>query len=154
MIGSPDQQRPSSVSGGDSAAARGRTDGPELYAHLFRRSTEIPGPAPGGSPHVGRSSASIATTAVAAPARPQSLAETGLTLAHLADLTLKVVYLHGSLTGGEICAQIRLPFSVLEEVLAFLRQVRCLEVHSGEMLGQITYRFHLTDEGRVRARGV
>lgn len=89
---------------------------------------------------------------IAPPARPRTLAETGLTLAHLADLTLKVVYLHGSLTGGEICAQLRLPFSVLEEVLTFLRQVRCLEVHSGEMLGQITYRFHLSDEGRVRAR--
>ncbi|MCA9054949.1 MAG: hypothetical protein KDA75_14005, partial [Planctomycetaceae bacterium] len=86
------------------------------------------------------------------PPRPVSLSDTGLTLANLADLTLKLVYLHGSLAGGEISAQLRLPFSVLEEALTFLRQVRCLEVRSGEMLGQLTYRFHLTEEGRNRAR--
>ncbi|MFV0442744.1 MAG: ATPase [Planctomycetaceae bacterium] len=95
----------------------------------------------------------VSTTGnVTPPAVPRSLVDTGLTLAHLADLSLKLLYLHGSLTGGEICRQLRLPFSVVEEALTFLRQVKCLEVRSGEMLGQLTYRFLLTEEGRARAR--
>ena len=102
----------------------------------------------------GRAKQSVASAmppTVAAPPRPSTLAETGLTLANLADLALKLVYLHGSLTGGEICAQLRLPFSVLEEALTFLRQAKCLDVRSGDLLGQISYRFHLTEEGRTRA---
>jgi hypothetical protein len=87
-----------------------------------------------------------------APRRPQSLAETGLTLAQLSDLLLKLVYLHGSLTGYDAAGHVRLPFSVIEEAITFLRRTRCLEVSSGELLGQASFRFQLTDQGRVRAR--
>ena len=86
------------------------------------------------------------------PPTPRTLAETGLTLAQLSDLVLKLIYLHGSLTGGEVSRQVVLPFSVVLESLIFLRQVRCLEVQSGESVGHVSYRFLLTEEGRTRAR--
>jgi hypothetical protein len=52
-----------------------------------------------------------------APLPPRSLRDTGLTLARLSELTLKHLYLHGSLTGGEIADHLRLPFSGVEEAL-------------------------------------
>lgn len=139
MLDTPHMTGTPAETGSHPAATAGRGTGRELYGSLFRSPSRRRDGEPQAAP-------------VLAPATPRSLVETGLTLAHLADLVLKVVYLQGSLTGGDICQQIRLPFSVLEEVLTFLRQVRCLEVQSGELLGQLTYRFHLTDEGRTRAR--
>ncbi len=89
---------------------------------------------------------------VPAPLRPASLRDAGLTLAQLTDLTLKLLYLHGALTGFDISTELRLPFSVVEEGLRFLKEQRCAEVTSGEMLGVISQRFVLSDLGRIRAR--
>lgn len=87
-----------------------------------------------------------------APRVPQSLDESGLTLNQLSDLVLKFVYLNGSMTGFELARQIRLPFSVVDESLGFLKQELCLEVRSAEFAGRLSYRFQLTDQGRKRAR--
>jgi hypothetical protein len=89
---------------------------------------------------------------VPAPARPASLREAALTVGQLTDLVLKLLYLHGALTGFDISSELRLPFSVVEEGLRFLKEQRCAEVTSGEMLGVISQRFVLTDLGRIRAR--
>lgn len=96
--------------------------------------------------------ASVSAGDVAAPRRPASLREAGLALAQLTDLSLKLLYLHGALTGFDIASELRLPFSVVEEGLRFLKDQRCAEVTSGEMLGVISQRFVLTDLGRIRAR--
>lgn len=86
------------------------------------------------------------------PPRPESLRAAGLTLAQVTDLTLKLLYLHGALTGFDIATELKLPFRVAEEGLRFLKEQRCAEVTSGEMLGQLSQRFVLTDLGRIRAR--
>jgi hypothetical protein len=86
------------------------------------------------------------------PQAPRDLAEAGLSIQQLADLVLKHVYLQGTLTGFEIARQVRLPFSVVDEVLETLKDERCLEVSSGDVVGRISYRFVLTDAGRGRAR--
>ena len=86
------------------------------------------------------------------PEPPQSLEQAGLSLSQLSDLILKLIYLNGSLTGFDIAKQIRLPFSVVDDGLAFLKDERCLEVSSGELAGRLSYRFLLTDHGRKRAR--
>jgi hypothetical protein len=86
------------------------------------------------------------------PLRPTSLRSAGLTLSQLTDLTLKLLYLHGALTGFDIATELRLPFSVVDEGLRFLKEQRCAEVTSGEMLGAISQRFVLTELGRIRAR--
>lgn len=107
------------------------------------------GPAGSGRPSAAdhRSSGTVP-----APLPPRSLAETGLTLGQLADLVLKLTYLHGSLSGAELAAHLRLPFRVVEESLAFLRQVRCLQVQGGQPAAEFAYRYQLTEEGRARAR--
>lgn len=86
------------------------------------------------------------------PFPPQSLAESGLSLNQLSELILKHLYLHGSVTGYEISRQLRLPFSVVDEGLAFLKTERSLEVNSGELAGRLSYRFALTEQGRKRSR--
>lgn len=83
---------------------------------------------------------------------PESLAESGLSQRLVRDLILKFVYLHGQLTGYELSKRLHVPFSVIDEVLDFLKSDRCLEVHSGDMMGRISYRFQLTEHGRSRAR--
>jgi hypothetical protein len=90
--------------------------------------------------------------AVDPPSQPDSLRAAGLTLAQVTDLILKLLYLHGALTGFDIAAELKLPFRVAEEGLRFLKEQRCAEVTSGDMLGQISQRFVLTDLGRIRAR--
>ncbi len=86
------------------------------------------------------------------PQSPQSLDEAELSLSQLSDLILKLIYLNGSLTGFDVAKQIRLPFSVVDDGLAFLKEERYLEVNSGELAGRLSYRFLLTDHGRKRAR--
>lgn len=89
---------------------------------------------------------------IRAPQAPQSLQESGLSLSLLSELILKLIYLNGSFTGFEIAKQLRLPFSVVDEGLAFLKTERALEVNSGEIAGRLSYRFSLTDQGRKRSR--
>jgi len=86
------------------------------------------------------------------PRSPKSLRESGLSLSLVCDLILKQLYLHGSLQGVEIARNARLPFNVVDECLQFLKDDRCLEVTSGEVIGRVSYRFHLSTIGRERAR--
>jgi hypothetical protein len=86
------------------------------------------------------------------PPRPQSLRDAGLTLTQLCELLLKQVYLSGSMTGYELAGHLRLPYSVIDEGLQFLKDEKSLEVAAGDLLGRVSYRFLLTEHGRQRAR--
>ncbi|MGD9853900.1 MAG: hypothetical protein AB7U20_03025, partial [Planctomycetaceae bacterium] len=86
------------------------------------------------------------------PPRPRTLRDSGLTRGQLSDLLLKQLYLSGSLTGYDLAGYLRLPFSVIDEALEFLKDEKCLDIASGEMLGRVSYRFLLTELGRQRAR--
>lgn len=137
---------------------------PEVYEQIVRRVQELCDPVPqGNDQHAPRESHSEATRSptsesedtpggTLAPPRPTSLSETGLSVGDLSALVLKATYLHGSLTGFEIASQLRLPFSVVDEGLRFLADEQCLEVLSGETVGRLSFRFRLTDRGRIRAR--
>ena len=46
------------------------------------------------------------------PPAPESIEETGLTLDFLADLTLKTLYVRGTLLGSELSDQLKLPTSM------------------------------------------
>lgn len=92
------------------------------------------------------------TNAAPAPRTPTNLHDTGLTLGFLAEMALKVLYVQGSLLGQEIAHQIRLPFPLIDEALRFLKDQRCLEASGGDVMGRISYRFGLTELGRLRAR--
>jgi hypothetical protein len=90
--------------------------------------------------------------ATLAPACPRTLAETGLTMWAVADLVMKHLHLQGNLLGVELARQMRLPFQAVEESLRYLKDERCLEVTSGDLIGPASYRFTLTEFGRRRAQ--
>ncbi len=86
------------------------------------------------------------------PQRPETLRQAGLSRGQLSDLLVKQLYLSGSLTGYALAGHARLPFTVIDEALEFLKDEKCVEVASGDMLGRVSYRFLLTELGRQRAR--
>ncbi|MBW3543732.1 MAG: hypothetical protein KY476_26075, partial [Planctomycetes bacterium] len=89
---------------------------------------------------------------VTPPAAPSTLAETGLGLMQVCDLVLKQLYVRGHLIGAHIARNARLPFRVIEEALRTLKDEKCVEVASGDLIGPASYRFNLTDHGRRRAQ--
>lgn len=91
------------------------------------------------------------TTAIAAPAAPRSLAETGVAAPQIADLLVKLCYLHGSLNEAGAIDSSRLPAGVIHETLADLGEAGCLRpVRRGS--DSTPPRFELTRRGRNRAR--
>jgi len=86
------------------------------------------------------------------PLSPVSLEESGLTLMQVSELILKQLYLQGNLLGVQIARHAHLPFQVIDEALSFLKDEKCIEVSSGELIGPASYRFNLTELGRRRAR--
>jgi len=90
--------------------------------------------------------------ATSPPRSPTTLVDAGLSLGFLSDMILKLLYAHGSLVGQDIAHQVRLPFPIVDEGLRFLKDQRCIEVSGGEVVGRVSYRFALTELGRLRAR--
>jgi len=83
---------------------------------------------------------------------PATLEESGLSLSFLCDMVLKQLYFQGNLLGIDISREIRLPYQIVDEGLEFLKDEKCIEVASGELIGRASYRFNLTDLGRSRAK--
>ena len=86
------------------------------------------------------------------PAIPATLQETGLSLMQISDLVSKHLYLQGNLQGSHLAHQARLPFAIVEQGLQLLKEEKCVEVTSGDLIGPVSYRFSLTELGRRRAR--
>ena len=86
------------------------------------------------------------------PIAPLTIAEAGLPLGQLSDLILKLLYLHGSLSGFETAAHLRLPFRLIDQGISFLRAQKCVEILSADIAGRLSFRGVLTDHGRIRAR--
>ena len=87
-----------------------------------------------------------------APTPPDSLAEAGFSLAFLNDLILKTLYLRGTTIGRDMAQFLCLPFKVLREGIKFLKDEKQIEVMGGDLVGEVSYRFSLTDLGRRRAQ--
>jgi len=83
---------------------------------------------------------------------PTSLAESGLTLMQICDLVLKQLFLQGNLLGIDLARHARLTFQIVDHALKYLKDEKCIEVASGDMIGSASYRFNLTERGRRRAR--
>lgn len=139
-------QRPGSADVGADPDPRTEPDGETAPLHEAADA--------GGTP---RAAAEVSATQLPeppAPRAPRSLREAGIGLGGLADLALKLLYLHGALTGGEVALELRLPFPLVEEPLRFLKEQRCAEVTGGDSIGPVSQRFTLTELGRIRARDV
>ena len=88
------------------------------------------------------------------PPLPAALAETGLSATFLADLAIKTLYVQGARTGDQLASFIRIPFSILDDLLLTLQQRRLLEVRGTQGRGRRGYTFELTGEGRARCREI
>lgn len=69
------------------------------------------------------------------------------------DLILRFYFNYGQATGSEVQQAVRLPFKVVDELMALLQQEHLLEVRRGTGgLGRRGYMYAITDEGKSRAR--
>lgn len=134
--------------------------GADLYAQLFQvqahagsPATYTASPPTASPPPAARRGPRVASGVIPqVPVAPASLSQSGLTLMQVCDLILKQLYLQGQLLGVDLARQSRLPFNVIDEGLVFLKDEKCVEVSSGDLIGRVSYRFNLTDLGRIRAR--
>lgn len=80
--------------------------------------------------------------------------DTGLSPLWLQDLSLKILYFQGYLTGFKIAEAISLPFAgVMDQILETLKREKFVEVKSSQMgLGEGSYQYAITGMGIARAR--
>lgn len=86
------------------------------------------------------------------PAPPETLREAGLTQAFLCDMILRAIYTRGTMIGRDLAQLLCLPFKVIRDSLKFLKDEKCLQVDGGDLVGEVSYKFSLTDLGRKRAQ--
>ncbi len=84
------------------------------------------------------------------PAIPKSLTEAGLHKNDLFPLVLKFLFLHGSQHGGRIAEQLKLPFVLLEPVLAALKSELLISPRSLARAGDFEY--ELSPKGIEQAK--
>jgi MoxR-like ATPase len=82
------------------------------------------------------------------------LEDTGLSLLWLQDLTLKIFYYQGYLSGFKVAEEIALPFAgIVDQILETCKREKLIEVKSSQMgLGEGSYQYAITGAGIVRAR--
>jgi hypothetical protein len=83
-------------------------------------------------------------------ARPRSIADTGLSITFLGELTAKHLLAGGVLSLEELIGRLALPGRLIEDVMHFLRQEARVQVLGAEP-GSGALRYTLTDAGRAQA---
>jgi len=83
---------------------------------------------------------------------PNSIAETGLRADLLVQLIMKIMYFAGEVNGAYLAEQIKLPYSVIDELMNFLRAQNFCEVKGVDGAGKLFYRYGITSLGRERTR--
>lgn len=86
---------------------------------------------------------------VACPAVPESVSDAGVPEEMLADLALKIVHVAPHFTNDWLAGQIRLPRSIVADLLEQLMLDRLVEVVGQD--GPLSYRWTISDKGRDRA---
>jgi len=103
------------------------------------------------------------TSPIARPATPAPLfapppintvEDTGLSSLWLQDLTLKILYSQGYMSGFKIAELIALPFAgITDLILEALKREKLIEVKSSQGgLGEGAYTYGITGAGIIRAR--
>jgi len=82
------------------------------------------------------------------------LEDTGLSLLWLQDLTLKIFYYQGYLSGFRAAEELALPFAgIVDQILESLKREKLIEVKSSQVgLGEGSYMYAITIAGMLRAR--
>jgi predicted ATPase with chaperone activity len=84
----------------------------------------------------------------------EKIDDTGLSTLWLQDLTLKILYFQGYLTGFKIAEEMALPFTgIVDQLLENLKRDKFVEVKTSQMgLGEGAYLYAITGAGSDRAR--
>jgi predicted ATPase with chaperone activity len=85
------------------------------------------------------------------PTAPDTLKEAGLGIGFVNDMIMKTLYLRGAMIGRDLAQFLCLPFKVIRDSLKFLKDEKCIEITGGDLVGEVSYNFALTDLGRGRA---
>ena len=82
---------------------------------------------------------------------PGSVEETGLSLAFIADLALKVIYMNDQITGGEISDMLGLRYgNIVEHALVSLRREHLIDTTSRGVVSEIGYGYTISEKGVAR----
>ena len=92
-----------------------------------------------------------ANPAPEAPTAPETLKEAGLPFAFTCDQVLRTIYARGPQVGRDLAQYLCLPFKVIKEPLKWLKDEKIIQVDGGDLVGEVSYKFSLTDLGRQRA---
>jgi predicted ATPase with chaperone activity len=86
---------------------------------------------------------------------PQSVEQTGLDLATIADLVLKFIYYNNQITAQSISDDICLPFyNVVDRSLMVLKKEELIEVAGSNGFGELAYQYSITPKGVVRVHQI
>lgn len=84
---------------------------------------------------------------------PASVDDLDISHGIVIDLILRLLFTEGDISATRIEEVVRLPFKVLDNILAHLQQEHLVEVpRSTGRLGRRSYLYSITDEGKARAR--
>jgi hypothetical protein len=86
------------------------------------------------------------------PPTPMSLKEVGLNRDSLIHLIVKVLYFAGEVTGSYLSNRLRLPYTIVDELIEFIKSEKMCEVKGISGIGKTSYRYVITSLGRDRAR--
>jgi len=90
-------------------------------------------------------------TTLSMPAAPQSLEAAGLSPDLVLQMVTKTLHFAGELQGTALADRLGVPFAIIEQSLELLKRERHCEIVGGAIVGSSSYRYRLTDAGRVRA---
>lgn len=86
---------------------------------------------------------------------PNSVEQTGLDLAHIADLALKFIYFNNQITAQTIADEMCLPFyNVVDKALMVLKREELIEVAGSNGFGELAYQYSITPKGVVRVHQI
>jgi hypothetical protein len=83
--------------------------------------------------------------------QPNNVEETGVGFGQLLDLCVKTIYFDGRPSARQISEEMALPFSVVENVLAFLKREKFIDVVGSVGLSEQEYQYALTGKGTEKA---
>ncbi len=84
---------------------------------------------------------------------PPSLEELDISQSMVVDIVLRLTYMEGDVSATHAEEVIKLPYRLLDDLLAWLQQEHLVEVSkAGGSLGRRGYVYSLTDTGRARAK--
>jgi magnesium chelatase subunit ChlI-like protein len=93
----------------------------------------------------------LATDTVLYPQAPTTLEDTGLSGDLVLQIVTKTLHLAGELSGSDLSERLGVSFQIIEPALALLKREHHCEISGGSVLGGPSFRYRLTDAGRIRA---